>query len=563
MANDSTVLAARLAVAHGMATQAQVDVCLRLRKEGQSQAPLEQLLFERGLITEDQRQELQILLHAHTDTRRREKDEGLFGRLVVERGLATQDQIQECLQEQAKLAERHIQKNLGEILVQQGVLSSSQVKRVLEEKDQQIAVCPRCGEKYNVMREWLGKSKCPQDGTVLEAAAAEESVGVVATLSGEGAVADSPIGMEVGGCRILELIGKGAMAAVYKAKHLGLNRMVAVKMISSVSKDPLIVKRLLLEARAVARLEHPNIVQVYDAGFYRGYFFMVMQLLKGETLTHRIAEWGSVPEDQALSMIVDVARGLEAAHAKGIVHRDIKPDNILLTEDGKSKITDFGLAQDTETVDEIAGLIVGTPYYMSPEQWLGQKADERSDLYSLGVILYYMLTGRRPFDGETVERLMHQHLKVVPKPPKSLASTVADGLDAIVRKLLAKSPARRYGNATELLKDLERYRRGEDPAALEAFGTLLRCGFCEATNPAAETRCKICGEPLRAPVAELALQPAEGDFTCTACGASVEKGARSCPSCKKAFCVRCKKRVAVLRGHCGLCLGHLRRGKKI
>lgn len=561
MSEDSTERLARLAVENGMATQEQVDECLRLRREGNSRVPIGELLLQRGAITSDQFKRLMLLWRDQADSEREEST--LFGRLILDRGLATPDQVQDCLSEQAVLAEKHVQKNLGEIMVQRGILSNSQVKRLLEDRNQLICVCPKCGAKYNVRRDWLGKSPCPQDGTILEAADSHRSVGVVATIQQETLTPDSPIGMEVGGCRILELIGKGGMAAVYKAKHLGLNRMVAVKMIHTGSKDPMIVRRFHLEAQAIARLEHPNIVQVHDVGSFRGYFFMVMQLLKGETLTRRIQEWGTMVEDQVLAITADVARGLDAAHAQGIIHRDIKPDNIILTEDGKAKITDFGLAHDTqdaENPDDTAGLVVGTPYYMAPEQWLGQKADERSDLYALGAVMYLMLTGRRPFTGETMHKLMHQHLKVAPQPPKSVAPTVSEGLDAIVRKLLAKAPTRRYPNARALLADLDRYRRGEDPSAMAEFAALVRCGFCEAMNPANATKCKICGESLKAPTTELELLPPKDDeFKCNGCGAAAIKGAKSCPKCKKPFCLRCKKRVAVLRGHCGLCMGHLRK----
>ncbi len=560
MNEDSTILVARLAVAKGLVTQAQMDECLRLRSGRSNPPSIGEILLRRGLITAEQFQQLQELRTSESDTKVLRENEGQrFGRLVVSRGLATPEQVQECLKEQAELTEQGIHKNLGKILVDRKILTAEQVKRLLDDQDKAIAICPACREKYNVIRSWLGRSRCPVDETVLEAAESNESVGVAGPAEAQPR-SGSPVGLEVGGCRILELIGRGASASVYRAKHLGLNRMVAVKLLSSVSKDPTQVKRLLLEARAIARLEHPNIVQVYDVGFFRGYFFMVMQLLKGETLSVRLNEWGgAMVEEQALAVVRDVARGLGAAHEKGIIHRDIKPDNVILTEDGKAKLTDFGLAQDVENPDEISGLVVGTPYYMSPEQWLGQKADERSDLYGLGCVFYLMMTGRRPFEGEALDRLMQQHLKAAPKPAQAVNPGISDGLEAILKKLLAKAPARRYQNVAEFLDDLGRYQRGESPAALENFGRMVRCGFCETANPAAESKCKVCGEPLRSVAAELTLAPRADEFKCPGCQEYVRKGSKSCPSCRKAFCVRCRKRLVALRGFCEFCLPHFRR----
>jgi serine/threonine protein kinase len=347
------------------------------------------------------------------------------------------------------------------------------------------------------------------------------------------------------------------MGAVYKAKHVGLNRYVAVKLLPTVSNDPELVKRLLFEARAIARLEHPNIVQVYDVGFQRGYFFMVMQLLKGETLEQRLHDLHSMPPDMALEIARDIARGLEAAHAKGIIHRDVKPANVMLTEDGKARLTDFGLAQDPENQAEQPGLIVGTPFYMSPEQWLGHKADERSDLYSLGVILYTMVTGQHPFQGATVSELMHQHLKVPPPSPQKVDASLSEGLSAFILKCMAKPPRKRYPNAKEFLVELARVASGEDPEALNDFGAKIRCGFCETLNPHTEKKCKVCGEHLHAGGGPLEIAARSDEVKCDGCAAISRKGSRACSGCGKAYCQRCHLRLAVLRGHCHQCVSSL------
>src|SRR6185369_7594885 len=372
--SESNVRAGKIAVGTGMVDQGTVDRALHLLEARDSQITLGELLLSLGHITQEQFKQLMQLAHAAAPKAAAAgtlDESRLFGEAVVERGLATPDQVNEALREQAELAARGTFKNLGELLIAKKVISPDQVKNLLHEQDQFIMVCPSCAEKYNVLKGWQGKAKCPADGTLLGEVQKHASVGVAATLGGTGDTPDSPIGMEAGGCRIVELIGRGSMGAVYKAKHVGLNRYVAVKLLPSISHDPELVKRLLFEARAIAKLEHPNIVQVYDVGFQRGYFFIVMQLLKGETLEEQLNESGAMPVPTALDIIKEVAQGLAAAHEKGIIHRDLKPANIMMTEDGRARLTDFGLAQDADNPDGREGLIVGTPYYMSPEQWLG------------------------------------------------------------------------------------------------------------------------------------------------------------------------------------------------
>jgi hypothetical protein len=558
--SESNVRAGKIAVGCGMVDRGTVDRALHLLEARDSQISLGELLLQLGHITAEQFKELMALSHAAAAPSASVMAEsGLFGEAVIARGMATPDQVMDALREQAELAAKGTFKNLGELLIARKVLTSDQVKHLLHEQDQSIMVCPACSEKYNVLKGWEGKAKCPSDSALLVELPTSASVGVAATLGAGGDTPDSPIGMEAGGCRIVELIGRGSMGAVYKAKHVGLNRYVAVKLLPSVSHDPELVKRLLFEARAIAKLEHPNIVQVYDVGFQRGYFFIVMQLLMGQTLEDRLTEMKSLPVPTALDIIKDVAQGLGAAHEKGIVHRDLKPANIMLTEDGRARLTDFGLAQDAENPDGREGLIVGTPYYMSPEQWLGHKADERSDLYSLGIILYQMVTGHRAFSGETVNELMHQHLKVVAPSPKQHDAELADGLCAMVKKMISKPPKKRYQNITDFMEDLKKVAQGEDPDALAEFGQMLKCHFCETFNPASEKKCKVCGENLGDAGGPLEIAARPDEFKCPGCGTLNRKGSRVCGGCRKHFCARCKIRVAVLRNFCHHCVPHLRR----
>ncbi len=413
----------------------------------------------------------------------------LFGQALVASGMATRQEVAWGLKEQGRLAVRGVFRNLGEILVARGVITAMQVRRLLAQQDKIIMGCPRCREQYNILREWKGQAHCPSDGTMLAEAGEDAGVGVVATL--DTGKHESPAGMEIGGCRLISLLGRGATGSVYKARHLGLNRYVAVKLMPSLEGDPHLMKRILHEARAVAKLEHPNIIQVYDVGSQGGYLFIVMQLLQGRTLEDRLAQAGAMAVPAALAVARDVARALGVVHKKGIVHRDLKPANIFLSADGTARLTDFGLAQDKEGADVFRGVGGGTPYYMSPEQWMGRKADERSDLYTLGIILHEMVTGRRPFEAKSLAELMRMHVKAPLPSPRAVNPTLPDGLCAMVRKMAAKDPGRRYANAVAFLRDLTRVARGEEPDALAEFGRHVRCGFCETFNPADAKKCRV------------------------------------------------------------------------
>ncbi len=548
MSVDARKRISELAVELRMATPAQVEACLQALEEETTSVSLDRLLLDRGFITESQHASLiETLLRDGIPAVQKNKSVTRFGQQVVEKGFATEEEVESALKEQARDADQGIHRNLGEILVDSGTLTKEMVIALLEDRDQVISICPDCGEKYNVSRSFLKEAKCLQDGASLRILdPGNSSVGVSATVEPEEKGEASPVGMEMGGCLILEQIGRGAMARVFKAKHVALNRMVAVKIISSVSKDPAIVKSFLKEARSIARLEHPNIVQIHDVGYYRGYLYIVMQLLQGKSLSDRLRDENPFLEEEWLQLMTEVAEGLRAAHEAGIIHRDIKPDNIMMSGKGSAKITDFGLAQDKGGTYKGGRAIAGTPFYMSPEQWRGLAADPRSDLYSLGIILYRMVTGDLPFRGENIRELMRQHIKVIPQRPQGKNTQVSEGLDAIIRKMISKDPARRYQTAGDFLKDLRRYQGGDDPKAMEMFIRLVRCNFCEATNPEAAKRCSVCGESLQPEeVGEIDLLPLE------------EKPSKM--EVSKKLCIRCGKRPPVFRGVCGSCRRRVRR----
>jgi len=254
--------------------------------------------------------------------------------------------------------------------------------------------------------------------------------------------------------RLLEPLGRGAMGEVWLAEDTQLPRQVAVKLLPpQLTQDPEAVDRLLREARAAASVDHPSVVTVYEAGLDQGRPYLVMQRVEGETLEERLAH-GPFPIGEAIQLAANVADALAEVHALGIVHRDLKPANVILTARGP-KVLDFGVASLRGSPQlTAAGIAVGTPYAMSPEQIKGLPPDNRSDLWALGVMLYQALTGKRPFEGVSFEAVMHAVLNVQPPPPSTLRAGIGPDLDFMVMKLLRKDAAFRYARAEELLADL-------------------------------------------------------------------------------------------------------------
>ncbi len=258
-------------------------------------------------------------------------------------------------------------------------------------------------------------------------------------------------------------IGRGAMGVVYKATDSVLERTVAVKTVSMTLEQEGTEKyeaRFYQEARAAAALNHPNIVTVHDVGKSGEVIFMAMEYIEGVELRSLMGEGQRVAVPQAVAIAAQVAEGLAYAHQHGVVHRDIKPANIMVVPNGPAKITDFGIAR-RRAASELTqtGMLLGSPKYMSPEQVIGKRADQRSDIFSLGVILYEMLCGAAPFNGENVTALMYQTVNFVPPPPGSVNGAVPEMLDFIVAKMLAKPLEERYQDAHEAARDLRECER--------------------------------------------------------------------------------------------------------
>lgn len=253
--------------------------------------------------------------------------------------------------------------------------------------------------------------------------------------------------------QLVEKIGTGGMALVYRARDTMLERNVAIKILrEDYSRDPEFQSRFRLEAKAAANLSHPNIVTVHDFGFDHGQLFIVMEHMPGTDLKTYLDNLGRFRPEDAIPLVVQACAGIGYAHRAGLVHCDVKPHNMLVTPDQRLKVTDFGIARALASIhpDEKSSVVWGSPLYFSPEQASGLAPTPASDVYSLGVVLYELLTGQTPFTGRTAEQLAIMHREVTPRPPSALNPAISPALDQIVMKTLAKEPVARYRTADQL-----------------------------------------------------------------------------------------------------------------
>ncbi len=338
-----------------------------------------------------------------------------LGRAVVEKSLATQEDVAECLAEQKRLAsEEDCHRSLAAILLDKGVVTKRQLQRVKESLE-----------------------------------------------------AERP-SQEIPGYRILSKLGHGAMATVFKARQESLDRPVAIKVLpKKYSENPEYVERFYKEGRAAAKLNHPNIVQAIDVGEANGYHYFVMEYVEGHTLYDELVGGKRLAEAEALRVILQIAGALAHAHERGLIHRDVKPKNIMITTGGVAKLADMGLARmaaDEQAAQAEAGKAYGTPYYISPEQIRGElDIDFRADIYGLGATLYHAVTGRVPFEAPTPAAVMHKHLKEPLVPPDHVRPKLSVGLGEVVEVMMAKRREDRYNSTKDLIADLEAVARGEAP----------------------------------------------------------------------------------------------------
>lgn len=481
MTKEYDILFGQIAVAMDFLTEDDVQRVADAQEKYKINEPIGELLVKEGLLSTKQLKELlevQIDKLKEVDPGSHEKKEDfIFGKLILRNDLATEKDVNEALREQAKRAYQGQFQRLGSILVEMGVISNVDVQKILSLQRKTILVCRSCLTQYNIANYKPGKKvRCSKCKNVLTIPEHVNSVDVTASIkslsdvkkpdssfggteAGEEEDGASPVGKILGGSRIETRIGRGGMGAVYLARHERLNQYRAIKILPiELASNKIYIARFFKEAQAVAALQHPNIIQVFDAGEAEGFCYFAMEYVKGKNLNEIMEENGrAYTWRETVDIIIQVLDSFEAAHGKNIVHRDIKPDNIMISETGVAKVADFGLAKDVSEATGLTktGQIMGTPQYMSPEQCRGEEVDQSTDIYSLGATMYTMLAGRPMFTGATPIAIIHKHVYEAPEPLAKITSGVPRDLVKIIEKMIAKSIDERYNNALEVKQDLE------------------------------------------------------------------------------------------------------------
>ncbi len=344
----------------------------------------------------------------------------LFGKILIERALVTQGQLDQCLKLQA--AEVDIgrpRRSLGDLMMELGFITKAQLDLALAEQRRRLK------------------------------------------------------DLVVGPYHIIDKLGSGGMGAVYRAQVPDTGVEVALKLLpKNLSNDPNFLARFHREANLGMGLNHPHLVRTIDFGESKGTYYIAMEVVEGGTLDHHLNVSGAIPERTALKIARDLLGALQYAHEKGLIHRDIKPSNILFDREGKSKLSDFGLAKAAEPDPQFMthGTTVGTPHYMAPEQARGEELDIRADLYAMGATLYHAVTGQTPFSGSSAA-VMHSHLKRELPPPETLNPNLSPGCVAFIKRLMAKDRKDRYPTPAAAAEDIVRLLRGEQPQAMGATPT--------------------------------------------------------------------------------------------
>ena len=337
----------------------------------------------------------------------------IVGRLVIEQGLATDDEVKSAISKVASGSDPS-DRSLAEILVNSGVITNAQLERLRKQVE------------------------------------AERS------------------GQQIPGYRVLGKLGAGAMAAVFKARQISLDRLVAIKVLPrKFNGNRQFIERFYAEGRAAAQLNHPNIVQAFDVGKAGEFHYFVMEYVDGGTVHDTIVQNKRFDEADAINIAINVAEALEHAHERGLIHRDVKPKNVMITKGGVTKLADLGLARAIDDKDAALaekGKAYGTPYYISPEQIRGEvNVGPQADIYSLGATLYHMVTGNVPFNGKNPKEVMEKHLKQALIPPDHVNPKLSAGISEVIEMMMAKSRRERYKNCKDLLIDLRAVKRAEDP----------------------------------------------------------------------------------------------------
>ncbi|HEG43103.1 MAG TPA: serine/threonine protein kinase [Phycisphaerales bacterium] len=338
----------------------------------------------------------------------------IFGRMAIEQNLCTENEIQKCEDRRQSLSSE-VPMTLEELLLKHGYLTETQADRL--------------------------------KGSITES-------------KGEAG--------RIPGYKVLGKLGSGAMAVVYKAKQLSLDRTVAIKVLPHrFSEKPNYITRFYKEGKLAAKLNHNNIVQAIDVGESGGLYYFIMEYVEGKTLYDDLSKGKVFAEDEALGIVIQLANALQHAHAHGLIHRDVKPKNIMINKQGIVKLADMGLARETSDIKAAKsekGKAFGTPYYIAPEQIRGElNIDGRADIYALGATLFHMVTGRVPFDAKSPSEVMRKHLKEVLTPPDHINTALSAGISEVIEVMMAKKLKDRYNSIEAVLADLKAVQEGQAP----------------------------------------------------------------------------------------------------
>lgn len=401
-----------------------------------------------------------------------DSSDDIFGKIAVQLGYISQPQLKECLESLDLVKEGGGSLSLEKILIKKGYITNFQAGQIVKHVDEPAAPIPLIEEGETS----AGKASdsavtstfltSPSQAKPYEEEILIDSISDL-NLTRHDLLREAPH-TTIGKCTIIRKIGGGAVGDVYLAMHQVLKKKVVVKVLADhLMLNTEYVDRLKKEAILTSKLEHPNIVQVYDADTDKGKFLMVMQYVDGENLQKLIENGGAIDYREAVKIIIEICKGLGYAHKRGIIHRDIKPENILISQENELKITDFHLAIDAgiQTSSTTRGILLGTPYFVPPELAQGGKADQRSDIYSLGVMFYYMITGKRPFTGKTSIDILMKHIKEKALSPRLVNGAIPDSLCKIAARMMAKNPDQRYSDVNALTIDLEKFLRLEGQAS--------------------------------------------------------------------------------------------------
>ncbi len=388
-----------------------------------------------------------------------------MGQILLEKGWVTPEQLQAALRKKAEALEGGKTVRLGEVLVEMGILTAAQAQEALGLQDTVRMRCPSCGKTYNVKGSKAGtEAVCRNCRVALVTASGPVNLKVDDTTvcpprRPAGETLDESLVNLIPGYRLLKRLGYGGMGAVFQARQESLNRLVAVKLLPpEFGNDAGHVRRFLQEARSAAKVSHENIVGAVDAGEAGGRYYFIMEYVPGETVFKLIRKKGRLPEARALDIARQVAKGLRHAFNNGLIHRDIKPKNLIVTPEGTVKICDFGLAREIASEDGLTkgGIVITSPAYASPEQCRGAAdVDHRADMYALGVTLYEMLTGKRPFEADSAAEMLSCQVSKQPPPPRSINPSISPGAENLIMRLLQKRPDDRFKDYDELIAAMD------------------------------------------------------------------------------------------------------------